>query len=240
MSTVYVNLAPERVVALLSAVPAIISGVHQEIGAGVGDVAGAVRDLQLAVGTMAMSLIKEAFIVKSRGGTDEAGITWAKLDPRYVAYGRRHPGLRRKKSWERPVGLLTQDQDDRWRKLFGGAYHGLVARGDTHKEASRHAAAFAWVTLKAEGAKTILGKYGNAQVEIGRDTGRLFNSLGMAIDPSKPGTVTVGTNVIYAGAFHKKRPMWPEEDGWPAVWLDQLTDVLLDGVIIVCRRLLAT
>jgi hypothetical protein len=232
-------LSPEKVAALIAAVPAIVAGAQTVAGQGV-DVAQAVRDVQLAVGTMALSLIKGAFLQKSRGGTGEDGITWAKLDPRYVAYGRRHPGLKRKKAGERPVGLLSKAEDDRWRKLFGGMYHGLVARGESQDVAKGRAAAFAWVTLKAEGAKTILGQYGNAPVEIGRDTGRMYNSLSMAIDPAKPGTVTVGTNVIYAGAFHKKRPLWPDStDQWPSDWIDQITDVLQDGVIIVIRRLLA-
>jgi hypothetical protein len=238
MSTVTTSTSPEQVAAIMAAVPNVISGAQSALPPGAGDVSGAVRDLQMAIGTMAMSIIKDAFITKSRGGTDSAGIQWAKLSAHYIAYGRRHPGLKRKKAGERPRGLLTQKQDDRWRKLCGGVYHRLVAKGVEGKAAAAQGAAFAWAVLKTEGAKTILKEYGDKDVEIGRDTGVMFNSASFGIDPQNAARVILKFNTKYAAAFHAKRPLWPADDAWPDVWLDQLTDILADGVVIVCRRLL--
>lgn len=48
--------------------------------------------LQTAVGTVALAEIKRAFLQKSRGGTDEAGQTWAPLSPATVARKRKAKG----------------------------------------------------------------------------------------------------------------------------------------------------
>lgn len=42
------------------------------------------RSLQLRIGLVLMSKIRQAFVTKARGGTDEAGIRWAPLLPRTV------------------------------------------------------------------------------------------------------------------------------------------------------------
>ncbi|MDE2097160.1 MAG: hypothetical protein KGL39_07930 [Patescibacteria group bacterium] len=242
MPEIHSRLDHKQAEAILTTLPALLSG-HAP------DPTGLVRQLQLALGVQAISLVRQAFVTKSRGGTDEAGITWKPLDQRYVAYGRRHPGLKRKKPGERPRGLLTAKQDERWRKIFAMTYRVLRTKGMPDEQARGNAAANAWNVLKAEGAKTILDTYGKAPVEIGRDTGRLLNSLSPGVGGAsgnadqvfrtEPGAVIVGTNVKYAAPFHARRPLWPKDDQWPKVWLDHLESTLFAGVEILLRRLVA-
>lgn len=199
---------------------------------------GTVRGLLLALGLQALSLIKGAFIVKSRGGTDEAGITWKKLDPKYVAYQRRHPG--RPRGGPRPT--LNAAQDRQWRAIYATMSRRLIAEGMEAKSAGAQAAAAAWAHAKANGATTLLERYGNAPVEILRDTGLLLNTLSpgsghpdQILRPG-PGKVTVGSNLKKAGRLHKDRPLWPEE--LPPAWETRLADTLGDGIKLVIGGLL--
>ena len=200
---------------------------------------GTVRGLLLALGLQALSLIKTAFIVKSRGGTDEAGIRWKPLDPRYVAYGRGHPG--RPRGGPRPT--LNADQDRQWRAVYAGVSRSLVNKGMDAKEAGGRAAAAAWIHAKANGATTLLEMYGNAPVEILRDTGLLLNTLSPGSGSAdqilrpEPGKVTVGSDLKKAGRLHKDRPLWPDGD-LPASWWQRLSDTLGDGIGLVIGGLL--
>jgi hypothetical protein len=63
-----------------------------------------VRALLVRVGLTALGRVKGAFVVKARGGTDEAGERWAPLAPATVAARRRPRGVRR--SGNRPVEIL--------------------------------------------------------------------------------------------------------------------------------------
>ncbi len=251
METLTLHLSRPEVAARLALLGPILSG-------GVSDPSGMVQQLQLALGVQALSLIKEAFIVKARGGTDAAGISWPKLSPKTVAYSRKHPGLQRKHPGDRPRGLLTDAQDKRWRGIWLHTWHWLQHKqGLGSKEAAGNAAAHAWFVLEAEGAKTILKEYGSVPVEILRDTDRLLNSLSPGIGgPSgnpdqvfdlQPGAVAVGTNVVYAGTHHRgnparnvpARPLWPEADQWPQAWIDELADILTQGLALIFRTVMA-
>lgn len=222
----------------LRQLPGVLSGR-------VPDPTGAAESIRQAVGIEALSILKEAYVAKARGGTDEAGIRWAPLDPKTIAYGRRHPGLKRGRG---PRPLLTKQQDELWRGVFAGTYRRLAAAGD--ENAGGNAAALAWVLVKARGGKTILGEYGSRPAEILRDTGRLLNSLSPAhpdnVLRQQPGEVSVGTNVVYAERHHRgdpgrnlpARPLWPDDgDRWPATWTQRLLDVVADGVRDLTRRL---
>jgi len=70
--TIYFRGSRDDVRKLLRQVPRALAGKD-------GDPTGAVRDLQLAAGMTALSLIKDAFVQKARGGTDAAGDSWAPL-----------------------------------------------------------------------------------------------------------------------------------------------------------------
>ncbi len=170
------------------------------------------------------SLVKQAFIVKSRGGTDDAGIAWPRLTAKYLAYGRRFgrgeeaalkkaAGLGRGNRYAPGgnKGLLTKAEQLQWNKIFAGSLAYLRAQMP-EGEAKARAAQIAWAKLKAMGAKTKLQVYGSRQVEILRDTGVLFNSLSpgqasdngytpanaMQVARDLPGVLAVGTRVDYA------------------------------------------
>ncbi|MCP5110337.1 MAG: hypothetical protein GY953_05835, partial [bacterium] len=188
------------------------------------------------------SLVKDAYVTKARGGTDEAGIKWPPLTKKYLAYGR-GPASSRRLGGHSPGGgdgALTKSQLDKWWKYYGQAKAWLAA-SESGKALKSHAAAIAWSKIKKEGAKTKLEVLGNRPAEILRDRGILLNSLspgipgrdsyeapdGQIFDPA-PGQLTVGTNVPYAAAHHNgtggvpKRPLWPEPQNIPGRWWSQM------------------
>jgi hypothetical protein len=236
------------------------------------DELGIARGVHMVVGVAALSDIKQDFIRKSRGETGEDGVKWKKLDPKYLAYGRRFgrgeqaalktaAGLGKGNRFAPGgnKGLLTAGQLKRWRQLF--TMHTMrLAMSNSIEEAKSKAAAIAWATLKAEGAKTKLMVYGDRQVDIGRDTGILFNSIspgeiggtGLSATYSKPTApggdqqvfeliengVVVGTNVAYAAAFNAKRRFIPEGDKVPEVWLARWNAAADEAVLVGLRMML--
>ncbi len=150
-----------------------------------------VQGVFLAIGFAALSDIHADFVRKARGDVGEDGNKWPRLSPKYLAYGRRFgpgeqsrlkaaAGLGRANS-KAPggnSGLLTASQLKRWRQIYGTRLARFAASMPL-AQAKAKAAAIAWATLKAEGAKTKLEVYGNRQVEVLRDTGILLNSLSM-------------------------------------------------------------
>ena len=212
--------------------------------AGRSDPTGDTADMLTALGVELLSITRENYVVKARGGTDEAGVTWKPLSARYVAYKRRHPGLTGKRTAAAKKGragrpLLTNAQDKLWRGIFASTMRRLMNQGHSQAAAAGQAAALAWAMVKRAGGKTILGEYGGTSVEIGRDTGRLLASLSPGssenILRTGRGEVTIGSNVEYALPFHMKRPILPDADSFPAVWWDRLAEVLGDA----CGRLVA-
>lgn len=208
-----------------------------------------VHDLKVAVGMAALAFVKEAFVAKSRGGTDAAGESWQPLSPKYIAYGRRHPGLTAKRATAKAQGrpgrpLLTKKQDQRWRQVYARKLHQLAGRNTPTADHKGQAAAAAWLVLKAEGGKTIYDTYKDTSVQILVDTGVLLNSLspGLSGKPSghpnqivreDPGAILVGTNRKGAAAQHRKRPLWPDPSRWPQTWWDQLLRVQRDGLLFL-------
>lgn len=195
--------------------------------------------LAKALGIEALSFVKEAFVEKGRGGTDVAGIKWEPLSERYVAYHRRHKGLTAKRTRAAKAGrerrpLLTSAQDQLWR----GVYASALRRGDDEGTA----AAKAWGAVKRAGGKTIIGEYGKAAVEMGRDTGRLLGSLSPGgaenILDARPGSVRVGSNVVYAKWFHQKRKIWTDSGELPLAWQARLRAVLESALPAIVRELL--
>lgn len=218
----------------------------------------------MAIAMEALSFIKDAFIVKSRGGTDEAGDSWPPLSPTTIAYRRNHPGLAGKRAAAKAEGrpgrpLLTQAENARWKQLYARKLRHLA--GDPlllsipSATVKSQAAAYAWYVLKLEGAKTILGEYGKTQVDILRDKGLLLNSLSPGemvgvqnsaeqILEAGAGEVIVGTNRKGAAAHHKgtdripQRRLWPEPSRWPGAWFRRLLSHVSRGISSdVVRRL---
>ena len=199
----------------------------------------AMQSLLIRVGLQALSLIRQAFIIKARGGTDDAGERWPSLSPATIAYSRRHPGVLwpgRKRAPYAPSWMLTKAQRGRWWTL-------MPVVGP----------AMAWVIIKGEGAKTLIGEYGTTPVEILRDTGLLLNSLSPGAPPvanANPGNVSeqvfrlekaeviVGTNRKHAGSHHRgipgklpQRRLWPHPARWPSSWWGEMLDQARQGMI---------
>lgn len=210
----------------------------------------ATNALMVRMGLTALSLIKTAFVTKAAGGTDEAGDSWPALQKSTIAYSRKHPGvpLNVKGSKNRagfaPSWMLTEKQRKRWWALCASI-----------------GPAGAWIILKSEGAKTLIGEYGDTKVQILRDKGFLLNSLSPGMIPSQdsppvpppqpsgegganqifdygPGEVIVGTNRKHAAAHHTgipgklpQRRLWPDPNNWPASWWEQITEQGRMGLI---------
>lgn len=204
------------------------------------DTLGIGRGYLTAIGFGALSDIKDAFVQKSRGGTDEMGVKWPPLTREYLAYGRRfgpgeQAGLKADAGLGRAnrlapgnrKGLLTAEQLKRWKKLYA-TYLNRLLLSLPERQAKARAAQFAWADLKREGAKTKLDVYGSRQVEILRDTGILFNSLSPGLMTKsetsasyvkktddqvfelQAGGVSVGTSVPYAAAHNYGHPAKPK------------------------------
>ena len=202
------------------------------------------------VGIAILGRIKQAFVVKARGGTDEAGEHWQPLSPKTIAYSRtrqRGRGGRTKAEKKRathPSQALSAKQQTRWWEVYRqnlAQFHGDKG----------HAAAVAWIVLKTEGATTLLQKYGGRQVEILRDTGLLLNSLSPGVaSPHRVfrvgrGEVIVGTNRKGAGAHHRgvpgrlpQRRLWPDPRRWPKSWWQDVTDQVKQGAVDVALEIL--
>lgn len=165
--------------------------------------------------------IAKAFRVKSKGGTDEFGITWPDLDRRTKAYRplnkteqrRTPPGTR---------GILSLQENRIWRGIFKSQYLRLIAQGKPEASAKVLAAKLAWSILKSQGAKTKLETYGNRRVDMLRVSDRLYSSVepgtlsGNHYYPKKEQTVKyagdelqLGSAVPYADKQEKKRPIFP-------------------------------
>ena len=202
------------------------------------------------IGIALLSQIQQAFIVKSRGGIGSDGIQWPPLKPETIAQRRIGVGdllpigvKGRKIPANRVRGLLTPDQDARWRKIFAQVYtRNVFELGDAAAKAK--AGAVAWAVLKGEGAQTKLEVLGGRQVDTLRDTGMLLRSLSpttASLQPEgqvfecEPGAVTVGTNLK---PYHHRgvpgrlpaRPFWPLDNSIPDAWWTAITEAAANGI----------
>lgn len=223
---------------------ATIRGIETAINAIPQGVSGGAlgRDVMLRAGLALLGRIRRAFVVKARGGTDEAGERWAPLKPSTIAYSRRGRTRTEKKRDARPSQALTKPQQTRW---WAEYRRGLAMyRGDKGRAARR-----AWFILKAAGATTLFDKYAGRRVEILRDTGLLLSSLspgsGSAeqILRAERGAIIVGTNRRGAAAHHNgvpgrlpQRRLWPRPADWPASWWADILDQVKKGVADAIAR----
>lgn len=207
----------------------------------------AVRSWQLRLGMTLLSQIRQDFIVKSRGGVGRDGIVWPPLKPETIAQRRTTAGERKSLgiTGRRVRGLLTPDQDRRWRGIYSSTYQRLVLELG-HTAAAARAAQSAWAILKAEGAQTKLATLGTRQVDILRDTGLLLRSLtppstassstdGQILEANN-GLVSVGSTIHpwhHRGVPGKlpARPFWPLDGRIPDVWWEAITRAALRGLL---------
>ncbi len=231
-NTVYVRASSDGLRRVLESIPEQMQGG--------GPLASA---MLTRCGLAALGRIKTAFVAKARGGTDEAGDRWAPLKPSTIAYSRRGRSRAEKKQANRPSQALNRRQQDRWWSLYR---QGLAMfRGDKGRAAKR-----AWGISKAEGATTLLAKYGGRKVEILRDTGVLLNSLSPGVGSGNQvlrvgrGEVVVGTNVPYARFHHERtrripqRRLWPEPSRWPSSWWRDILEQARAGVLDIAAQLI--
>lgn len=224
----------EEIERLIRSLPAMLAGK-------IPDAYGIVRGFKLRVAFSFFSIIRENFIVKSRGGTDEAGIRWRPLSERYLAYtrpmGRNGSGSRQPPRAGRSApggndGFMSAAQLKQWRRWYASALKYLALQMPLG-EAKARAAASAWAKSKRAGVRTKLEVFGRREVEILRDRGILFNSLSpgvltvLACDadyaPPAPEQVVrelgdgllCGTNVEYAAKHHLGLDNCPPRPFWP-------------------------
>lgn len=238
-TVVYVRGDRQTVREAIAAIPKIAAGE-------VSEAQSAKNALLVRVGLVTLGRIRRAFVIKARGGTDETGLSWPPLSPKTIAYSRRHPGVPKNRSGTRPSWMLSEKQKERWWALYR---IGLVRfKGD-----KASAAKMAWAISKAEGAETLIGKYGATQVEILRDIDLLLNSLSPGIDEESGqefygpiqeqvfrigrGDVIVGTTRKGAASHHygtakiPQRRLWPDPQNWTQDWWDDITDAVQDSLI---------
>lgn len=212
---------------------------------------GPIADAMMTrVGMAALGRIKRAFVVKARGGTDEAGEKWSPLSPKTIAYSKtrqRGKGGRTKAEKKRstyPSQALNAKQQARW----WAVYRKQLA---IYKGNKGHAAAVAWLILKSEGAQTLVDKYGHRKVEILRDTGLLLNSLSPGTGSPEqvfrvqPGAVIVGTNRKGASGHHNgipgrlpQRRLWPDPSNWPESWWADILQAAKEGILDIAQQLI--
>jgi hypothetical protein len=251
IQNVTTNRSPQTVMRAIQGVVNALTGAGPDRG-------GLARSVHLAGGVEALSNVKADFVRKASGATGEDGTTWAPLTKEYLAYQRRFgkgekaalkkaAGLT---SANRQRGLLTAAQNKRWKQVFWQVFSRLqLSLSDS--EAKARASAAAWSVVKREGARTMLEVFGNRKVDINRDTGVLLNSLSPGVfdgstyqKPSGEGGseqimepivngVVVGTNVAYAAAVHKRRPLWT--DPFPEVWTQRIANVVEQAMVIAFR-----
>ncbi len=247
--TIYLRTTSAEVHRIIAQLPAMASGR-------IPGPPGLVEQLQVRIGLAALGNIKNAFLIKSRGGTDETGERWPPLSPTTIAYSRRHPRVpsKRQRAAFRPSFALTPTQREQW----WSTYRRYLGRYNGDKT---HAARAAWAVLKASGVRTLLDMYGDTAVDILRDTGLLFNSLTPGCDPAVarpvppqveeqvfqvlPGEVIIGTSRKWAWTHHHgipgklpQRRLWPAPARWTPSWWETITEQASAGLEEIARFLL--
>lgn len=236
----------------LRQLPGVLAGT-------IPDTTGTVIGLQQRVGLDLMGKVQDAFVIKSEGGTDAMGKTWAPLSPVTLA-------LRRKEYAPKVLTRLQAELADKMapheRRLIERNRQELLAMYGAGGERAR---------IKALGLARLMKKYisptrykkllselnkpmsqaklekvafAGAFAKILRDTGRLLNSLApdlvgtgdQKLDAGQ-GFVTIGTNVAYA-KWHQfgtrkmpKRQIFPEAgETLPVQWEEDMAEAMLTGL----------
>lgn len=223
----------------------ILGNLGPQLSGSASDTGGMAREFATALGVGLLSEVKDAYIEKARGGTDDMGIKWDPLSPVTIA-NRRSGGTPGERKRQQIVARETKKQAER----FGG-------------DKKRAKIAAQRLATKQTGM-TKLQTLGNRDVEILRDTGILFNSIsvgeisgGTYVRPNEdgsefhvfeaePGLCVVGTRVFYA-ATHQKgranipaRPFLPDDNNpIPEAWwnsmLDLATGFLVEALVRTLR-----
>lgn len=221
--TIHYRGSRSDLVAMLGRLPSIAAGND---ALSMGEATG----LALRVGTTAMAIQRDAYIVKARGGTDEAGLSWEPLRPSTI----RHRLGKTKMSDARRKSIVA-----RYEKRFN----------EYQREFSR---------TRRERFNRDVQQF--VPHEILRDDGTLFNSLspGLAgeVRPDgilqvNPGECVGGTNVPYAIYHHSDEPrklradgqpvlpqrrLWAEPSQWPQTWWNMIGGSAVRGMALIVIR----
>jgi len=169
------------------------------------------------------SKIEEAFIDKSKGGSDELGNYWKPLDPKTIA-ARPLTEKEEKRFKDRSEkGLLTPGELRIWKGIFASQY-AKHRKSMNDGRAKYLAAKSAWAILKSKGAKTRIGFLSRRKVLILRISDRLLKSVSAGtlsgnryykpqeqIFNNDDGTLLLGTSVEYAEHVNKARKIIPSK-----------------------------
>ncbi len=150
------------------------------------DTHGVARGFMLTLGFAALTDIKEAYLIKATGGTDEMGIRWPPLSPETIANRRigRGDKTARKRKGETFLQRLSRIESANLIKL-----REKIRKRETKKalkrfrlslpepEAQRRAKIVGGLKATRETGATKVVTLGSRSVEILRDTGVLLNSL---------------------------------------------------------------
>ena len=190
------------------------------------DPTGIAKGFLLAVGFAVLSDVKDAFLVKSRGGTDEMGVTWPPLQPETIARRRVGPrDIKQSETIKKRQSIVRNLRRKRVKELTDRFSLSLPLE-QAKQRAREIADSSSEKTSRQRQATQSTGlnkvaTLGGRQVDMLRDTGVLLNSLSPGtIGPSdtyqrpsgdgganqvfdlKENSITVGTNVPYAATHN--------------------------------------
>ena len=167
----------------------------------------------------------QASQVKSDGMPDEFGNTWKPITEHTKIYRTLSSAEKRRFGVTKKLkrGLLTEEEDKVWKRVFASNYHHL-SYWVGQKEAKSRAAKIAWTVVKEMGARTKKSAFRGRDARILYATGRLIESL----RPSRTGSgyyrpnsdqiaefngtkIVIGTKVKYARLVSKVRPLMPPQ-----------------------------
>lgn len=182
-----------------------------------------------AVAHHLFSKIHEAYMIKSRGQTDELGQKWKPIKESTKIRRLSDPKIKSKLGFGgRKRGLLTSSQDKSWKKIFAEVVTNLMKQGIDYTIARDIAAGAAWNHVKALGAPTRASVakqvFFPAMIHSGRLAASLSPSKGMGaqyrakkdqVYEFTGANIVLGTKVEYADSVSEERPLWPENiDKW--------------------------
>lgn len=225
---------------------------------GHGEVASAVLGFYYRIANVVLSNIQRDFVTKSRGGVGRDGIKWKPLDPKTIAARAVAKGELKALGFggQRTRGLLTPDQDRRWKSIFASVLKRLQFAGKLSLVAAKaEAAKIAWATVKREGAKTKLQVLGSRIVDILRDEGLLLRSFTPGVE-TQPGSGAEGQIVrtvpraVIVGSNQKPwhhhgvpgrlpaRPFWPEDGSIPPAWWPEINAAVGRGLLALTQEVI--
>lgn len=186
MPTIATTMNAEKLRELVRSLPG-------RMAATVRDPEGIGAGFRARLGFVWYSHVKQAFDVKSKHGTDEAGDSWKPNTPEYLAYGKGPKSSRMGRGSmpnNRPAdvknggplargkgtGELNREDIRQWWAMYMQNLP-LFASRMPIGQAKAAAAAIAWNYVKAHGAGTLLMRFGNREDTVLVDEGTLRRSF---------------------------------------------------------------